>query len=379
MNDNTFDFEKRRAVAGSMLDAAGCRWEAKDDGTLRTVCPGASLHSSGGEKMNVVVFLDGAPTLRCFHNSCSGVVAGFNAELRREVWRAEHDAASPVSQRPRRVLPPVPKGEVERPAPARDFDDAQAVKFADQWSGPVPDREWLRRRSPIDPKGMSAGDFLDALYEPGDRVMVLTWYRSTGDFMWVCGGDGRAGRAFRLGKEPGVKAVPAERLPKAGRGGVHFLVNPVSGEWRKKRVVSEGGLPVGRKLPECVSRWRYCLLESDVLPAEVWLRVVCQLELRVAALIRTGGKSVHALVRIPEDAPSHAEWRLWRDTLRDRLWRLGVDPQAMMETNSSRLPGCIRIPEGHEGPLAGLPVQELLYCDPAPVCGAISWKSEVRV
>jgi hypothetical protein len=377
MKDDHFEsFAVRRAVAAKMLEAAGCEWADAGDEGLVCRCPGHGMHSTGSSAKEARVFLSGAPTVHCFHASCAGVRADFNRALRQEIWRAEHDGKSPVGWSPKRELPPVPTGEVKK---AREFDATKALSFAAQWSGDEPDADWLRRRSPIDPRVVGADDFLRALYEPEDRVMVLTWYRSTGDFMWVHGGEESAGKVYRLAKDPGVKAVPAARLPKAGRGGVHFLINPLSGEWKRKRVVGEYGQKFGRKLASCVTRWRYVLLESDVLPRADWLRVVCQLRLRVAALIATGGKSVHALVRLPMDAPAEPEWRFYRDDLWARLGELGADPQAMMPTNSSRLPGCIRIPEGHEGSLTGLPRQELLYLDPAPELRAISTQQEVRV
>jgi hypothetical protein len=73
------------------------------------------------------------------------------------------------------------------------------------------DHAWLRARSVCDPREVSCGAFIDALYARDDQVMCFTSMRSVGDFMRWRGGW------FELGKQPGIKA----RRVKAYSGRSH--------------------------------------------------------------------------------------------------------------------------------------------------------------
>ena len=53
--------------------------------------------------------------------------------------------------------------------------------------------------------------------------------------------------------------------------------------------------------------FRYALVESDVLPVQEQIAAYQKLELPIACLVSSGGKSVHAIVHI--DAPNEAEYR----------------------------------------------------------------------
>ena len=53
------------------------------------ICPGKRLHTSGDGARDCEIHLDGAPTLHCFHNSCTGVLHKLNHELRSQIGRAE--------------------------------------------------------------------------------------------------------------------------------------------------------------------------------------------------------------------------------------------------------------------------------------------------
>src|SRR3974390_2403528 len=48
-------------------------------------CPGESMHTSANGKKDCRVNVDGAPTIFCFHASCSAAVAEANRRLRREL------------------------------------------------------------------------------------------------------------------------------------------------------------------------------------------------------------------------------------------------------------------------------------------------------
>jgi hypothetical protein len=106
-----------------------------------------------------------------------------------------------------------------------------------------------------------------------------------------------------------------------GHENVWFLANPVTGteidnSWRSERNVTD---------------WRYAVLESDIAQTDLWLRVLVQLHLPIAAIYTSGGKSVHALFRV--DAPTKTDW--------DKVTRLGpgnIQNQPFRSVRTKRLP-----------------------------------------
>ena len=91
-----------------------------------------------------------------------------------------------------------------------------------------------------------------------------------------------------------------------------------------------------------VSDFRYALVESDSLPKEKQLALVKALELPCAAIVDSGGKSIHAIVHV--DARDHAEYRERVERLYDVCRKNGLepDPQNKNPSRLSRMPGCER-------------------------------------
>lgn len=93
---------------------------------------------------------------------------------------------------------------------------------------------------------------------------------------------------------------------------------------------------------ENVTDFRYALVESDSMPIEQQNAVIRELELPVAILVYSGGKSVHAIVKI--DAPNYDEYRKRVDYLYKicRENGLDIDKQNRNPSRLSRLPGVER-------------------------------------
>lgn len=91
-----------------------------------------------------------------------------------------------------------------------------------------------------------------------------------------------------------------------------------------------------------VADFRYALVESDSLPKEQQLALVKALELPCAAIVDSGGKSVHAIVRV--DARDHAEYRERVERLYEVCRKNGLepDPQNKNPSRLSRMPGARR-------------------------------------
>src|SRR5512137_2948323 len=70
-----------RQVASRLLGAID--WQTEVSGYCR--CPGEAMHTSRTGKKDCRVNVDGAPTVYCFHASCSAAVAEANRRLRREL------------------------------------------------------------------------------------------------------------------------------------------------------------------------------------------------------------------------------------------------------------------------------------------------------
>lgn len=214
---------------------------------------------------------------------------------------------------------------------------------------------WLRERSPVDPRDMEPEAFLDAVFAPEDKVMVFTGLRSTGDYMrW-------RGKTYRLGKAPGERAQEAQ-LPRESAEGMTFLVQPVDGQWHQVA----GAPRLSRRTWRSVVKWPHMLLESDSAPHDQWLNVLCQLKLPILGIVSSGGRSLHALVRV--DCTTKEEWDECAGVAMDLLTRVGCDGQAMQGVVYMRLPGTMRHGKLRDGKVERFPEprkQRLLYCNPA--------------
>lgn len=200
-------------------------------------------------------------------------------------------------------------------------------------TAPGIDANWLRARSPLVPAEVTSAGFLNVLFQKGEKIIVFTQYESQGQHLHV------------------VDAEESNALPEGGTNGVWFLVNPVDGEFHTNPRQDN---KKSRRSEESITDWRYLVLESDVAEASEWLACLVQLPLKIAAIYTSGGKSIHALVRV--DAVSKQHWDEERDLIKPILVTLGADPQAMTAVRLSRLPGTLR----------GDRRQELLYLAPNP-------------
>jgi hypothetical protein len=309
-------------------------------------CPGREKHSTKSGKRDFRVVLDGAPTGYCFHGSCLDEVAAFNKELRRRIWFAENGHNTAPKGHWGAGVAPAPKAEQKaRP----ELDKYHVFEFTR--GTPTIVAAWFQQRSPVDVESCDSEAFLNALYEKDERVLVFSDHRSQGCFLaWIGSGpDGRCG-TYRLSQQRTVRAV-ASKLPAGGKDGVWFLTNPVTGKW----ALLNGDDPKWtRRSGVNVTAWRFFVLESDVLEASEWLKVLANLQMPIAAIYTSGGRSIHALVKA--EVPSKAHWDVLRDAMRQICCPLGADPAALSAVRLSRLPGCKR----------GDRMQQLIYLNPNP-------------
>lgn len=174
--------------------------------------------------------------------------------------------------------------------------------------------------------------YLDTLFEPNDYVGYVTdtWEKNEdGKIKYLptkgsC--DRTAGELIELLNRCGgdIGAVFGDYNPKAG---AWIRINPLDGKGVKN---------------ENVTDFRFALVESDCMPIEQQNALIRELELPVAVLVYSGGKSVHAIVRI--DAANYDEYRKRVDFLYSicRKNGLEIDKQNRNPSRLSRMPGVMR-------------------------------------
>ena len=110
-------------------------------------------------------------------------------------------------------------------------------------------------------------------------------------------------------------------------GGAWIRFNPLDGNGVKNANVTD---------------FRYALVESDTMDIEKQNVIIRELELPVACLVHSGGKSLHAIVRI--DASNYEEYRKRVDYLYNVCQKNGLktDNQNRNPSRLSRMPGVMR-------------------------------------
>lgn len=170
--------------------------------------------------------------------------------------------------------------------------------------------------------------YLEILFEASEKVGYVTrTYERDGRFLPSKGcWDRTAGQLI-------------QRLSKCGNdiGSVLGDYNPQAGAWIRFNPLDGKGCK-----NENVTEFKYALVESDTMEIEEQNAIIRELELPVACLVHSGGKSLHAVVRV--DASDHKEYRNRVDHLYKVCEKNGlkVDGQNKNPSRLSRMPGVTR-------------------------------------
>jgi len=172
--------------------------------------------------------------------------------------------------------------------------------------------------------------YLETLYEKDDFVGYVTndvWQDGEGRWVPAKGVFTRtAGELISsLRKHPNdMGATIGDWKPEVG---AWIRFNPVDGEGVKN---------------DNITRFKFALVESDTMPVSDQDAMYRKLELPIACLVHSGGKSLHAIVRV--DAEDYTEYRKRVEFLYDFLEKNGlrVDKQNRNPSRLSRLPGVTR-------------------------------------
>ena len=191
--------------------------------------------------------------------------------------------------------------------------------------------------------------YLEALFEPDDFVGIITNDSfQDQDGKW----KPRRGMFDRTQKElvASLKRYPNDLGATIGdwheEAGAWIRMNPLDGKGAKK---------------ENVTKYRFALVECDNIPLDEQKKAYEKFNLPIAAMVYSGGKSIHAIVHI--DAEDKQKYIERVDFLYEFLKSKGLDfdIQNKDENRMSRLPGATR--NGKEQTLIALNIGAVDYED----------------
>jgi hypothetical protein len=256
----------------------------------------------------------------------------------REILEAVEKAALGRANRPQRGGPPrwrvsAPARQAPPSIVRRSFDAAKFMADrlaegdghgeADIWAASP-----VRVETPQEPE--EAARLLTSLYAPDDQLFIGDTY----------------GRTVRTAAEWVARFRAGEPVPP------HIIPNPVTG----MTAMTKNDRPSFRA-DACVKSFRFAVAEFDGMGREEQLQFWWAVKLPVCALIDSGGKSLHAWIRV-DGVNAAAQWA---KEVEDRLFGLvliplGCDAACRNESRLSRLPGHFRTEKGKW--------QRLLYLAP---------------
>lgn len=197
----------------------------------------------------------------------------------------------------------------------------------------VVDRNWIEGKEINEPTAWNPVQqlttYLETLFEASENVgyVVDTWQNDEGKYLPTKGAwDRTAGELIQLLNQCNgdIGAVLGDYDPAAG---AWIRFNPLDGKGIKNENVSE---------------FRYALVESDTMDIEKQNAIMRELELPIAVMVYSGGKSLHAIVRI--EAANYDEYRKRVDYLYNVCKKngLNIDNQNRNPSRLSRMPGVER-------------------------------------
>lgn len=202
---------------------------------------------------------------------------------------------------------------------------------AEKEDGVVVNKDWIEGKDLPKPMGTPVQQiitYLETLFDGTEYVgyVTETWDNNGKHSPQKGNYDRTAGQLlealYRCNGDIG--AVFGDCDPNVG---AWIRFNPVDGEGVKN---------------DNVTRWDYALVESDEMPVEEQYAVYQQMELPIRCLVHSGGKSLHAIVKV--DAPNYTEYQRRVDYLYHICQKNGlkIDRQNRNPSRLSRMPGVMR-------------------------------------
>lgn len=172
--------------------------------------------------------------------------------------------------------------------------------------------------------------YLEALWEPSEIVGFVTDAWLDDDGRWKPG---------RKGSYTMTAGEIIERLNKYNGDFASAIGEPneCAGAWIRINALDGKGVR-----NDNVSEFKYALVESDNVEIDKQKGIIDKMQLPVAALVHSGNKSLHAIVKV--DAKNYDEYRKKVDYLYTVCKRYGLSPDTQNKNPSrlSRMPGVMR-------------------------------------
>lgn len=292
-----------------------------------------------------------------------GLAKGFDNSDKPKCWLAEGKEEYGESLKPGQAL------KSARPQLQKAKYDPEILKRTAAKISEKVDLLYLANRSVVDPATVGIDDFLRAVVPDGGKVLIFNKVR------WADGAQCTQGEAL----------WPDETPPTTGSHGVWWLPQPVDGKYRIQPDVHKNGDPkTSRRAGNCCEGFPYLVIESDEAPVLEWMAVLVQLPLHIVAVYSSGGRSVHALVRIGAATKGHWDAIVKGDDLEGEMKGMaagmktlilnGADKGVLSAVRLTRLPGAYRegkVKELDDGRTVyqkfDRPIlQKLLYLNPLP-------------
>jgi len=306
-------------------------WESPDRGSC--TCPGAALHSSRTGKGHCTIFLDGSPTVHCFHSSCTESVQRANFQIRSALGKARCSEKPYVPTIAEQLARAQRRREKNKAEQLIAKAEASLPMIVEQFSGSTAD---LWENSPE--------RLLDG---PEDDWRGLLHIFPPGSVVWIGDTHDSAGED----KPDWIKAKAREHF----RSVEDWLDcnQPPKGPFICPATFVKGS---ASRCKANVAGTPFLVVESDVLTHEEATAVIFWLKdkYHLRAVIDTAGKSLHAWFDRPpeEDMPD----------LKIILQNLGCDPAMFSASQAVRLAGVPRYGKDKGGTFY-MGHQSLLYLD----------------
>jgi RecA-family ATPase len=330
--------DEKRSVVSTLFQVL--KWNTETEAFIR--CPGESAHTKTTAQADCRVCIDErVPTISCFHSSCSEAVAMANYSMRSTLGRLSVGGLSDNQQKPFRAR----SAAVAQPAQL-----PQRIEFQ-----PVP----------LPAAKVTHIQFLKACFLPGEFIAFCVpkpRYAPSGEiegFVPTGGQTVERDELIQLIETAGSVQQFFTQTPS-----VYLRVNPLQ----------EGG-----SKDEDVTQYRHVLLEIDTdengeeVSAEKQFGAFVSSGLPISAVVFSGGKSLHAWVRV--DAKDAEEFRERGKVAFERMRQfLLPDVKCLNPSRYSRFPGALRL----VSPLNAIPEQHREQSLVAVGLGAVDWPTYER-
>jgi RecA-family ATPase len=183
------------------------------------------------------------------------------------------------------------------------------------------------------PEGLPNGarTFVENIFKPNDRVFLQHALIPDGEDKEKPFGEQRIWDYAVLLKVLDRTSGDSGKIFGSGPGGVFFCVNPL-------------GKTKDYRREDNVADFRHALIEFDSISMEDQYQLVLKSRIPCAAILTSGNRSVHAIVKV--GARDIKEYRERVAILMGHFREYGVDPATKDPTRLSRFPGAVRADSG---------------------------------